>query len=147
MTADNPPLTLTLASDLRLLPVARAFVEAACQVAGFDGAAAHAVVLAADEASNNIIRHAHRNDGGKLFHIRIYLSADAVEVQLIDEGPPFDLSAVPELDPGELRVGGRGVFLMRTLMDEVSCQPYGARGNLLRLVKRRPQPSAAAGPT
>jgi hypothetical protein len=45
---------------------------------------------------------------------------------------------VPHLDPGEVRLGGRGVFLMRKLTDELSCQPRGARGNVLRLVKRSP---------
>jgi anti-sigma regulatory factor (Ser/Thr protein kinase) len=45
------------------------------------------------------------------------------------------------MNPGELRIGGRGVFLMRALMDEVSCEPCipGQRGNTLRLVKRRAQ--------
>ena len=55
---------------------------------------------------------------------------------MLDEGAPFDLDAVPYLDPAELRLGGRGVFLMRTLMDELSCQPREQRGNTLRMVKR-----------
>ena len=54
---------------------------------------------------------------------------------MLDEGAPFDLPAVPEMDPAELRIGGRGVFLMRTLMDELTCQPRGERGNVLRMVK------------
>ena len=33
------------------------------------------------------------------------------------------------------RIGGRGVFLMRTLMDELSCERRGTRGNVLRMVK------------
>ena len=42
------------------------------------------------------------------------------------------------MNPGELRIGGRGVFLMRALMDEVICEPGmpGQRGNTLRLIKR-----------
>ena len=44
--------------------------------------------------------------------------------------------AVPHLDPAELRVGGRGVYIMRTIMDELTCQPRGERGNVLRMVKR-----------
>lgn len=129
-------MTLTLPSDLRLLPVARAFVEAVCQVGGFDRAVTHAVVLAADEAVNNVIRHAHHNDGTTPVVLECSLLPDRIEVRLLDDGPPFDLEAVPALDPSELRVGGRGVYLMRALMDEVSCQPRTPRGNTLRLVKR-----------
>ena len=61
--------------------------------------------------------------------------AEGVEIRLLDEGAPFDLSAVPVLNPAELRIGGRGVFLMRALMDELSCQPRGEQGNTLRMVK------------
>ena len=136
MAADSMPLTLILPSDLRLLPVARAFIEAACQAGGLDKAVTHAVVLASDEATNNVIRHAHNNDSGLTVRIECVLGADHIEVRLLDEGEPFDLSAVPPLDPGELRIGGRGVYLMRTLMDEVICQPRGPRGNVLRLIKR-----------
>jgi anti-sigma regulatory factor (Ser/Thr protein kinase) len=35
-----------------------------------------------------------------------------------------------------MRVGGRGIFLMRTLMDELSCEPRTPRGNRLRMVRR-----------
>ena len=50
---------------------------------------------------------------------------------------------MPHLDPAEVRIGGRGVFLMRKLMDELSCQPRGERGNTLRMVKRCPCPRAS----
>jgi serine/threonine-protein kinase RsbW len=128
---------LTLPSDLRLLPVARAFVEAVCQAGGLGKDLTYAVVVAADEAVNNIIRHAHRNDTALTLRIECRVASDCVEVRLQDEGEPFDLSAVPNLDPAELRVGGRGVYLMRALMDEVCCEVCAPRGNVLRLIKKR----------
>jgi serine/threonine-protein kinase RsbW len=134
--AQKPPWTLTLPSDLRLLPLARAFVEAICQVAGFDDKATNAIVLATDEATNNVIRHAHRGQPDAPLQIQCFFRPDGLEILLIDQGAPFDLAAVPHLDPSEERIGGRGVFLMRALMDELSCQPRGERGNMLRMVKR-----------
>jgi anti-sigma regulatory factor (Ser/Thr protein kinase) len=59
-------------------------------------------------------------------------------LHLLDEGEPFDIDAMPTLDPAELRIGGRGLFLMRTLLDELTCQRREQRGNVLRMVKRRP---------
>ena len=135
---ENSPLTLTVPSDPRMLPVARSFVEAACQVSGLDKATTYAVVLATGEAVTNIIRHAHCQRPGAPMQIQCRLRPDGIEVLLLDEGEPFDLAAVPHLDPGELRVGGRGVFLMRKLMDELTSAPRVGRGNVLRMLKRRP---------
>lgn len=135
MILDPPPWSLTIPSDLRLLALARAFVEAVCQVAGLDDRATHAVVLATDEATNNVMRHAHRERPDATVQIQCYLRPDRLEVRLHDEGAPFDLTAIPHMNPAELRIGGRGVFLMRRLMDELSVERRGERGNTLRMVK------------
>jgi serine/threonine-protein kinase RsbW len=134
--SSSSPWTLTIASDLGLLALARAFVEAACRAAGCDEKATCAIVIATDEATNNVMRHAHRDHPEKPIQIQCRPGPDVFEVRLLDEGAPFDIAAVPHLDPSELRIGGRGVFLMRTLMDELSCQPRGSCGNTLRMVKR-----------
>jgi serine/threonine-protein kinase RsbW len=136
MCPDDRPLTLTIPSDLRLLPVVRGFIEAVCQVGGLDDTATNAVVLATNEAASNVMRHAHRSAPEAALQIQCRIDAGAMEVCILDEGDPFDLEAVPALDPAEIRVGGRGVFLMRALMDELNCQPRGERGNTLRMVKR-----------
>ena len=136
MAFEPTPWTLTIPSDLRLLTLARAFVEGVCLVAGLDEALTHQIVMAADEAINNVMRHAHQGNPDAPVQIQCFLGPDSVEIRLHDEGEPFDLGAVPHLDPAELRVGGRGVFLMRTLMDELTCEPRPARGNTLRMVKR-----------
>jgi serine/threonine-protein kinase RsbW len=129
------PLTLTLPSELRMLPIARAFVEAICLANHLDKATSHAVVLAAGEAASNIVRHAHRNRPEAPLRIECTLAPDRIEIDLFDEGDPFDLATVPHLDPSEIRVGGRGVFLMRTLMDELCSRPRAQRGNSLHMVK------------
>src|SRR5438105_956600 len=103
--ADAAPWTLTLDNDLRLLPLARAFVEAVCQVAGFDELACHAIVLATDEAVNNVMRHAHQDNPGAQLQIQCYFCAEGIEIYLHDEGAPFDLSTIPHLDPSEVRIG------------------------------------------
>ena len=134
--APEAPWTLTIPSDLRLLALARSFIEGVCRVAGFDERATRAIVMATDEATNNVIRHAHRGQPDAPLQIQCFFRPDGLEILLIDQGAPFDLAAVPHLDPSEERIGGRGVFLMRALMDELSCQPRGERGNMLRMVKR-----------
>jgi serine/threonine-protein kinase RsbW len=129
-------LTLTIPSELRMLPIARAFIEAVCGAHNLDKATTHAVVLATSEAGSNIIRHAHRNRPDAQVQIQCNLTSEQIEIRLLDEGDPFDLTTVPHLDPSEIRVGGRGVFLMRALMDELYSQPRQDRGNALHMVKR-----------
>lgn len=136
MASEFPPLTLTIPSDLRFLAVARVFVETVCQIGGLDGTATNAVILATNEATSNAIRHAHRNRPEAVVQIRCRYSPEGLEICLLDEGEPFNLAEVPQLDPAEMRIGGRGIFLMRQLMDELTCQARGERGNVVRMIKR-----------
>lgn len=141
MSSEGRPWTLTIPNDLNLLPLARAFIEAVCRVAELDQTTTDAIVLATDEATNNVMRHAHSESPDALLQLQCRFTSESIEICIHDEGPPFDLENVPDLDPAELRVGGRGVFLMRAIMDELSCSPRGEQGNTLRMVKKREQDS------
>jgi serine/threonine-protein kinase RsbW len=143
MAVDARVFSLALPSELRMLSVARTFVEAVGQACSLERSTIYAVVTATGEAVTNIIRHAHRDLPAAQLHIELQILAETVVLTFRDQGEPFDIAEVPYMDPGELRIGGRGVFLMRALMDEVACEPRfpGQRGNTLRLVKHR----AAAG--
>src|SRR5258708_7365609 len=138
MAVDARVFSLTLPSDPRMLSVARTFVEAVGQACSLDRGVLHALVTATGEAVTNIIRHAHRDLPVAQLHLQLQVLADAVVLTFQDQGEPFDIAQVPHMNPGELRIGGRGVYLMRALMDEVTCEPGvpGQRGNTLRLVKR-----------
>ena len=80
------------------------------------------VVLATHEAAGNVIRHAHQGLPNAQLQIQCWLQPDLVEIHILDEGEPFDLESIPDLDPAELRIGGRGVFLMRALITGVRAQ-------------------------
>src|ERR1700722_163777 len=138
MEQSFPTFSLTLPSDPRMLSVVRTFLEAACQALQVDRRAMHAVVLASGEAVINIIRHAHRDKPQAQIQMQMQVTGEGIVIDFEDEGDPFDLALVPHLNPGELRLGGRGVYMMRTLMDQVSCQPREVQGNQLRMVKRWP---------
>lgn len=135
MSSPDAPLTVTLPSDLRWLDMARTFVEAVCNAGGLDEATTDAIVLATNEAASNVIRHSHRERPDAYLQIRCRFCAEGLEICLYDQGEPFDVTTVPNLNPAEIRIGGRGVFLMRRLMDELSSRPHGEHGNVLRMVK------------
>jgi anti-sigma regulatory factor (Ser/Thr protein kinase) len=127
--------TLIVPSDPQSLSVVRVVVEALSELAGHDEQARYEAVLAVNEACSNIINHAHGSQRERPLILEGRVSADGLEIRLRDEGSQFDLATVPDLDPTELRKGGRGVYLIRRMMDEVSCVP-GPQGNELRMLKR-----------
>ena len=99
MAQNSPSFSLTLPSDPRMLSVVRTFLEAACQALQIDRGATHAVVLAGGEAVTNIIRHAHRDKPEAQIRLQMHVTGDSIILDFEDEGDPFDLEAVPDLDP------------------------------------------------
>jgi CheY-like chemotaxis protein len=72
----------------------------------------------------------------RTIHVEADLDRDAATFRIRDEGPGFDTARLDApFDPESLmRVGGRGLILIRSFMDEVR---YNARGNEITLIKRR----------
>src|SRR5947209_7430250 len=70
-------------------------------------------------------------------HVRVTLSRSEAIYVVEDEGPGFDRATVADpTDPANLeRIGGRGLMLIRTFMDEVE---YNPKGNRITLRKRYP---------
>ena len=76
-------------------------------------------------------------------HVRASLSRSEAVYVVEDEGPGFDPTTIPDpTDPANLeRIGGRGMMLIRTFMDEVE---HNERGNRITLRKRYPTTECAA---
>jgi len=102
------------------------------------------LVLAIDEACQNIIRHAYCGEETGEIELQLVRSADALVVSLRDHAPTSDprcLEAARDLQ--ELRPGGLGTHFIRSVMDEVGFVDVPAgEGNLLRMVKRIGRASA-----
>ncbi|UCE86990.1 MAG: ATP-binding protein [Deltaproteobacteria bacterium] len=112
-------------------------VRAAVDGCGCSAQAAGDIVLAVDEACQNIIRHAYGDACEGSIAIEIERVGDELVFSLVDSAPPLDPRSVKPRDLDDLRPGGLGTHLIRTVMDETDFarHPSGA-GNLLRMVKR-----------
>jgi serine/threonine-protein kinase RsbW len=92
------------------------------------------VVLA--EALANAIICGNSEDPTKWVDVRAELRRDAISVEVTDQGPGFDPATVPDpTSPEELDNScGRGLFLIRSLVDEVR---FNSRGNSICMTLRR----------
>jgi anti-sigma regulatory factor (Ser/Thr protein kinase) len=114
----------------------RAAVAEAARALGVDALLAQDVVLAVDEACQNIIRHAYQGGDGDIV-LQLGREAGRLIVRLIDFAPPVDVTKVCPRPLDDLRPGGLGTHFMRTLMDDVAFLPPPAgAGNLLQMTKR-----------
>jgi anti-sigma regulatory factor (Ser/Thr protein kinase) len=104
--------------------------------AGLDEDRLTDLAVALAEALSNAAVHGHRLDPKRRVAIVLLVSAGCVVVEVSDSGIGFDAHAVrdPTSPERQLAPGGRGIFLMRRLVDEVS---YNASGNTVRLTVRQ----------
>src|ERR1051326_1289698 len=58
---DGATFSITLPSEMRMLSVARNFIEAACEAYRLDRQTTNALMIVTGEAITNIVRHAHQN--------------------------------------------------------------------------------------
>jgi serine/threonine-protein kinase RsbW len=88
------------------------------------------------EALANAILYGNEHDPEKTVRVRVSVTHRSVVVEVSDEGAGFDPQTVPDptLPENLQRTGGRGVFLIRQLMDEVE---YAEPGNTVRLILHR----------
>jgi sigma-B regulation protein RsbU (phosphoserine phosphatase) len=95
------------------------------------------IVLAIDEACQNIIRHAYCGDSDNAIELEVEHRGDSLVFSLADHAPAIDPNRVKPRELEDLRPGGLGTYFIRRVMDEVKFQrPASGRGNLLRMVRR-----------
>jgi serine/threonine-protein kinase RsbW len=132
----------TIASDVQAIAPIVETVQGMCSAAGFAPRQCRLnIPVAITEALSNAIMRG--NDGVVSRRVQIVVELDPTQlrVEVTDEGQGFDLTAMQH-SPDEAdwleREDGRGLFLMRSLMDHIeSCQPSAERGHTLRLMLRR----------
>jgi serine/threonine-protein kinase RsbW len=143
-TSSGPEtITLTLPSRLELLAVLDRVATAMCERLEFDEDTRSQVSMSVIEAGTNAIQHGHKKDATKPFDTKFEVFPDRIEITVRDSGPGFTPTEVngDATSPEHLfDARGRGIFIMRTCMDEVEFR-FGKFGTECHLVKRRAAPA------
>jgi serine/threonine-protein kinase RsbW len=136
--------TVTIPSSLNAIEATTNIGRVSARLCGFDESANQWIELALREAIVNAIRHGNKEDCRKLVHLQFVCSDDAFTMTIEDQGSGFDPTAVANPLDAEhlLNPSGRGIFLMRSLMDEVQFAGSPTGGTLVCMTKRKgPKPS------
>ena len=130
MTARHAAFSMTLHSIPGQIRRVEGFLKKVNRFAHLDEIQMHKMMVSLTEAVNNAIIHGNKSDETKKVHVRCEILPGWLVVFVHDEGKGFRPSRVrnPLKKQNLLRENGRGIFLMRTLMDRVEfdIDPSGA---------------------
>jgi serine/threonine-protein kinase RsbW len=131
---------LNVKSRTENLSLIRDFISDKASESGLSNDEVENIMLAVDEACTNIIKHAYKSyPDGKII-IKVDYNTDKLLITIIDYGSTFDPLIVPDPDLQKYyrdgRVGGLGMYLMKSLMDDVKYITVPGKYNQVLLSKR-----------
>jgi serine/threonine-protein kinase RsbW len=85
------------------------------------------IMIAVTESVNNAILHGNKQDKKKNVSLSVVFDEESVKFTVRDQGPGFDFHNLPDPTSSEnlSKPGGRGIFLMKNLCDEVTFSEDG----------------------
>lgn len=132
-------LSLQLKSTMESVTEIEAAAERLATEAGLDEDDCFHVAMAAREAAVNAVLHGNKFDPAKQVTASFENTGAALVIIIADQGAGFDPDSLPDpLAPENLlRGSGRGIFLIRTFLDEVRFRPLHP-GTEMTLIKHLP---------
>ena len=105
---------------------------------GVDEDTRHWVDVAVREAVANAIKHGNAQDPGKQVHVDLFREGDEVVIRVEDEGIGFDPAQArdPLAPENLLKPNGRGIFYMKSFMDDIQYGPRPGGGTIVTLRKK-----------
>jgi len=105
--------------------------------------ALHAITLALDEILTNVIRYAHNDGAAHEITVRVEHTTKGLTAEIEDDGKAFNPLAAPPVDVtkplSEREVGGLGIHLVRSLMNDVAYERRDGK-NVLTITRTIPSP-------
>lgn len=123
----NKPFKLKIPSLIENVRIAESFIDQARDEFNFNDDIYGNIMIAVTESVNNAIIHGNRNDKDKNVHLELNVTDKEIAFTIEDEGNGFDYDSLPDPTAPENidKPGGRGIFLMKHLADEVEFSKEG----------------------
>jgi serine/threonine-protein kinase RsbW len=137
MTPDN--YQIELESKIDSLPVIGEFISDTLTRFHADAGTIYKVQLVVDEACTNVINYAYSGEAGPLKIILELVAGDLI-ITIEDKGKPFDPTTIPppdlNADLEDRKIGGLGIYFIRTMMDSFSYSFDPRDGNRVVMKKK-----------
>ena len=127
-----------LESSLVSVDHAEEIASGMAQLAGFDDDDLMKIGMAVRKSMVNAVVHGNRYNANKKVRFSVSKNSESLTVRIADEGEGFDFENLPDPCAGEnlFRSSGRGIFLVRSFMDEFQIRRLAPGGLEVVLVKR-----------
>ena len=133
-------IALSLPRDEVSVPLVRRLTSNAMRLLGVDGDCLDELQVALSEACANVLRHAQAQDD---YEVRVRVDGRSVVIEVVDRGTGFDATTLGKRDAHPEAEQGRGIQLMRALVDEVDFAQAEPQGTVVSLTKRISFPDEA----
>ncbi len=139
MAGHSSVVEVTLESNLKHVEMVDEISRRVSTTAGFSEEDQHKIEMAVHESLINAMWHGNKNDESKQVWLQYKILSDRLEVHIRDQGTGFDPARLsdPLAEENLLKVSGRGIFLIRSFMDEFRVEKTQGAGTVVTLVKRR----------
>jgi serine/threonine-protein kinase RsbW len=125
-------LTLNLPRDELSVPVARRIVDASMRTVGVADECVDDVTLALTEACTNVLKHSGPGDE---YEVAVKLDDAVCSIEVTDVGHGFDFATLQDGQQSTEAERGRGVALMKLLVDRVRFQSKPEAGSIVHMEK------------
>ena len=144
MNDQDSVIDLRIQSNLEYTDLVENITNNLTALAGCDSNQAYFIEMAVREIVVNAIRHGNQLDLDKVVRVHYRFNSERFEVGILDEGGGFDFDHLPDpCNPENLmKSSGRGIFLVRSFMDEFSLARVPNQGTEVRFSKRLSCPLA-----
>jgi serine/threonine-protein kinase RsbW len=137
-TVSNKRVEVTLDSQLDSVSLAEEMCTRIAAAAGFDDDDCFKIGMSVREGVINAYNYGSQKQPGKKIFVTFELTPEKLIVRVQDQGKGFRLEDVPDplADENLLKSSGRGIFLMRSFMDEFDVEQADPHGAVLVMAKR-----------
>jgi serine/threonine-protein kinase RsbW len=131
-------IEVTIGSALDNLDLIQTLTDCITSLMSFDEDSAHWIGMSVRESVTNAIQHGNKLDPNKIVEVCFEVAPDYLSISVKDQGSGFHVDRVPNpLDIDNLlKPSGRGIFYIRTFMDQVEFKTLSHGGMEVHMVKK-----------
>ena len=130
----NIVFSLNLPKDEASVPVVRRISRDALTGLGISPDCVSDIEVALSEACTNVLKHVEGTD--EAYEVKVEVNESLCEIRVIDTGAGFDHDSAGRAHADHASEGGRGIFLMRAMVDNIEFTSAPESGTVVHLTKK-----------